>query len=481
MGLKYVRKTGSDAADGLTPATAWLTLAKAGGATGAASGDEVWIGAGVYREGVTMGGTYTAETKFRADVDGAKTGDAGEVRWSGYGTDDKTAPAIATVLNLNGKNFLTFEGFTFHGGTGSIVSGTGSNNIKFTKCAFLPGNTPNAVMINYTATVDAAAAWTVEKCRFWKGSTHCLGITLPTSTVADYDVNFQIRNCKFLGGQGSALNISASGANSFKGGGVDVFHCVQMAAGSLLNVGANIATSIPCTVYNSYAATGSSTTLSANASGQITEDWNVLFAVTPRSNVTAGTNSKSDGSYANLLHIGQEAATLETRAWGAPTLDSPLLGFGGQAGGPSDDIDDLARPSGPGPTWGNASIACGAHERGDTGQKETTTVYGGSAALKITGPGCHDFTIPIDAVATTIKVRGRFNASYAGTKPQLEVLAAAELGVSLTTATMAVGADTWEQISVTVTPTAAGIVTVRLKSSSTAGAGIAYFDDFSFA
>jgi hypothetical protein len=49
----YVRKTGSDSNDGTNPTTqAWLTIDKAANTVAAA--DNVYVGAGVYRELVTM-------------------------------------------------------------------------------------------------------------------------------------------------------------------------------------------------------------------------------------------------------------------------------------------------------------------------------------------------------------------------------------------------------------------------------------------
>ena len=69
MATYYVRKTGSDSNAGTSAGAAWLTIGKALGASGIASGDTVYIGAGVYREAVTVNMTSaTAETKVIGDV-----------------------------------------------------------------------------------------------------------------------------------------------------------------------------------------------------------------------------------------------------------------------------------------------------------------------------------------------------------------------------------------------------------------------------
>src|SRR5689334_5956047 len=115
MTTYYVRTSGNDAAGGTTPATAWQTISKALGATGISSGDTVYIGSGVYREKVTVGGTYTSETFVIGDVFGAHTGDApGEIRITNYLTDDRTAPTDQGLLNLNERNHLTFQKISFH-------------------------------------------------------------------------------------------------------------------------------------------------------------------------------------------------------------------------------------------------------------------------------------------------------------------------------------------------------------------------------
>ncbi|HND56373.1 MAG TPA: hypothetical protein PLV92_28340, partial [Pirellulaceae bacterium] len=76
----YVRTSGSDLNDGLTPASAWQTLGKA--ASVAQSGDTVFVGAGTYTGGLVIenkGSTTSARTMYFADRAGTYTGDAGSV------------------------------------------------------------------------------------------------------------------------------------------------------------------------------------------------------------------------------------------------------------------------------------------------------------------------------------------------------------------------------------------------------------------
>ena len=484
MATYYVRKSGSDSNAGTSAGAAWLTIGKALGASGIASGDTVYIGAGVYREHVTVAMTSaTAETRVVGDVTGQYTGDSGEVRWSAYTTNDKSAPTTR-CLTLSGRDYLTFENILFVGGTtsGCCVDGqtSHSTNITLRRCVFIPGNSGSgAAAVAYSSIADTASNWLIDSCWFpsHASSAFSININLTTSASADYDSNFVIKNCVFFGGIGnnnnSGILITANGAGSFKGGGVDIFNCSLVSAAIRFN-SANNSTTIPCTIYNSLVIAHGFTALSANTSGQLTENYNVIHAGTARSNVTAGTNSIATNNYALLYSMGHEAMWgMQARPFGAPLDSSPFLGFGAQGGGPSIDMLGGPRPSG----GASTSYAVGALERNDCGTKETTTTHAGAAALKITGPGYHDFQVPVDATSTTITVYARYDTNHAATnKPQISVLNGGGCGVSDATATMTAAVDTWEALSLTFTPTSKGIVTIRCISRSAAGNGIAYFD-----
>jgi hypothetical protein len=478
MATFYIRTVGNDGNTGLSPAQAWLTIGKALGAAGIASGDTVYIGAGTYREVVTVAMTSpAAETRLIADLDGSQTGDAGEVIWTAYTTDDKTAPVSFSTLNLAGRNNLTFEKITFVGGNSAptCVTSTSSTGITFRECAMSAGR-GQAQLIFLTALVDAAANWTLDRCIFFGTGTVAVQVTAPTSAAADYDLNFLVRNCLFINGFGAVL-LGASGAAAFKAGGVDLQNC--SATGYLLTINsANIATSIPSTVYNS-ACYGGTIGLSASTSGQITENYNMIYASTPRTNVTAGANSHAaalgSADWAFLVNVGQWIfGGRNPRPFMMPMTGSPLLGFGNQAGFPTVDIWNRPRPA------GGASLlnATGALERHDTAAKETTTTDAGSVGLVITGPGDHDLTVPVNAAATTISIKARYDTTHAATnKPQAILVANSEIGVATETLTMTAAVDTWEQLTFSsFTPTAKGLVTIRLVSRAAAGGGKAFFD-----
>lgn len=352
MATFYVRKTGSDSNNGTTPALAWATVGKALGASGISSGDMAYVGAGAYRETVTVAMTSAvAETQIIGDVDGAQTGDKGEVRLTAYTTNDTTAPG-ATVLSLAGRDFLTFKKITFvSGSTNSslILSATQTSvNIKFSQCTFLPGSVAAGCRLcDPSAAADIAWNWTFDSCYMLLAGLQAR-FQPPTSTVADYDINVVFQNCVIVSLSGGAFSFAPSGANSFKPGGLKFYNCTIFSGNTMLITGANTSTSIPVTVYNCVILCQGVTALSANASGQIVEDYNSILAGTPRTNVSIGTHSKSDGSYSSLIDIGQSLVYAGlSRPFGMPTPDSPLLAFASQAGGPSTDALGVTRPSAP--------------------------------------------------------------------------------------------------------------------------------------
>ena len=500
MTTYYVDATnGSDSNNGLGPDAShatnkpYATIGKLLATSGVlASGDTAYLAPGTYREAVTVNITSpTALTQIIGDVanaQGFKTSGGvlvtpGEVTWSAYTSGDTSAPTTTRPINLNGRDFLSFQRITNVGGNGtpSCVSATTatSTDTTFTECAFFPHNNGGNTIETQSAG-DVILNWLFDRCIIVvaRGG-RLLGITLPTGT-ADTDVNVLFRNCLFLlGDAANGISLFSSGATAGKPGGVRMQNCTVFGGGNIMQTfSANFSTSIPCAVYNSQLI-HCTTALNANTSGQIVEDYNRIISNTPRTNVSAGANSQSSTAYPAVWQLGQFLwVGNQARAPFTPLAGSALLGFGNQSGAPSVDIANRPRPAG----GGSTSNAIGAFERHDSATKETTTVRTGSNALVIVGPGDHDFQVPVDATSTTISCYMRYDTLHAATnKPQMQVLNGEECGVSTATATMAAAVDTWEQLSLTFTPARAGIVTIRLISRAAAGNGKAFADDFTVA
>ncbi|MGH3848105.1 MAG: hypothetical protein ACRDRT_00065, partial [Pseudonocardiaceae bacterium] len=451
MTTYYIRKTGNDGNSGLSAGAAWATLGKALGAAGIASGDTVYVGGGTYQEVVTPTLTSpTAETRIIGDVNGSKTADPGEVIWTAYLTNNKTAPSTAALLALNGRSYLTFEDFALVGGSnasGCVInaSTTNSTHITFRRCVLIPG--VRNTLVTYTGTAGIPSDWLMEGCVFIvpSGAISAVLVTLPTSGLgADYNSNFRITNSLLLGGTaGSLVQVTSTGALANFGGGVSVYNCLfGFSSVALRTMLTSLSTTFPCTLYNSVAFM-LSTGCNAAVAGQIVEDYNLFYvSLVSHTNTTLGTNSKlysGTYTYAPLLDFSQSLLhRLAGRGFWSPMSGSPLLGYGAQVGGPSVDILGVTRPAG-----GQSLLnSIGPYELKDTAVQDTTIVEAGGGTLSITGPGVHDLTIPVKTELTTITLRVRYDTTHGTTnKPQAQLLYGGGCGVSDQTVTAVAGID----------------------------------------
>lgn len=457
---------------------ALLTVGKAAGiavTTVIQAGDTIWVGAGVYRECLALAAVFaTTPVVLAGDVDGVKTGDPGEVRVTAFTTNDKSAPAAAPVLDLASASQWSIRNVVFIGGAGNpkLIKSTDAANITLTDCAFL-GLGPNAANSSSIAFTTASARnILIDRCTYL--AINQLQITTARSASADYDTNIVIRNSVIDIG-GAALNFNTQGASSLKPGGILIRNCLVRGASPVIQTAAGISTTYPVKVSDSVIVSqASGTGLSAANTFQIIEDHNLIFAYTPYANTDPGTGTISNGSYAPLIHFGQERVFgARTRPWGSPAAGSPLLGFGASAAAIATDITGAARPSG----GASSAWAVGPMERANCWGRETTTTHTGATALSIVGPGYQDFEVPVNAAETTVSVWLRYDSTYAGTRPQLQILGGSECGVADQSVTATTGAlNAYEQVSATLNPTSAGIVTARLLSNDTNGGGKAFAD-----
>lgn len=478
----------------------WKTLTKLLGAAGMSSGDVAYLSPSApFRELVACALTSpTAETKIIGDpsnAQGFKTGggvlvEPGHVIHTAWLTDDVTAPATtATLLAISAKNHLTFEKIIFIGADIDTTCGSfwgATRYLKFIECVFIAGDpTMRFYRIESTNGTPLDMVW--DRCIFIGAASNGNGGMhfIVARGATEYDLNVLIQNCVFIlgGGAQGIVRLASSGTGTGKGGGVDVVNCTVYGAVLMVTADANLSTTYPCTVYNSVVwHTGVG--LQANVAGQIIEDYNYLFAGTPRTNVTAGSNSISGCPPAKspMFEVGQSwlhgflAKPLFT-----PMLKSPILNFGNSSP-PSYDLFNRPRPAGA--AFGASAgilASVGALERHDTAQKETTIVDAGGVGIVLVGPADQDIKVPVTPSSTTISVKARYDSNHGSTnKPQAVLLAQSEIGITAETKTMTSAVDTWETLTFTAqTPSAKGVVTVRLISRSDASNGKAFFDTLS--
>jgi hypothetical protein len=479
MTVYFVRKTGDDGNAGTSPAAAWATIGQALGAAGIASGDTVYIGGGVYRECVTVAMTSaTAETAIIGDVDGSKTGDAGEVIWTAFVDGDDTAPSGDPTLELATRDYLTFARMTIVAGEGALINAwtPTSQYITFTNCALFGMGDE---ILYFKADVSTQAHWLIDRCVLVSYIGYGMDITSTRNISADVDLDFTISNCLLFLSTGSSNILSITGyeGGSYYPGGVNILNCTFVGGSKQISI-VGWSSTYPVNIYNCVFLAPVDYHISAEASGMVLQDYN-YFAWTEDwgcENVTPGAHNKGWTEICALLHVGQEIFAGKTlRPFLSPVAGSPLLGFGNQAGGPSVDFLNRPRPAG----GGSTDNAVGYLERHDTAIREDTTADV-APGIKIVGPGDHEFQIPVDATSTVISIKARYDAAHDVTnKPQAVLLANPAIGVTAETLTMSEAVDTWQTLTFAAqTPSAKGVVKVRLISRSAAGNGCAYFDTF---
>lgn len=509
MATYYVRKTGSNSNGGTSAGAAWQTIGKA--LTSATGGDTVYVGAGVYRETVSVSASPSSLLTLIADVDGSQTGDVGEVRWTAYTTDDKTTGPSTYLLNTNGKSYLKFVGFVLCGSNNYGLIGdstsTTPQHYTFEDCTFLCGSYSGSTYsaVSLVGQNGVALDWLFDRCRFVGVATAASGgafirVSCLGSTAVDCAV--VVRNCLFVGpaanaiylvaeaggGDGSIImgmdemNFGFGYGGGTGGGGGEIYNNTAIGQDNFLTT-ATWNSGYAAVVYNNLLFTGVG--LNQGASGQIVQDYNVYHCPTALSGtLILASNEYSANAHAPLYHVGQEVQHgRQLRPFMTPYSQSPdWIGNHGTFTA-SVDLLNRPRPAGGGAFNSTANKCVGCVERHDVAVKDSSVYDGSPNSIKITGPGDQDILIPLDTTATTISIKARRDGTYAGSPlPRATILANAECGVSQQQLTMTASANTWETLTFSaITATKKSWVTLRLSSTDTAGTGNAYFDTLTLA
>lgn len=358
MATYYVNKSGSDSTgDGLSSATAWLTIGKAIGSSPAitmsGSGDTLRIGPGIYYESVSLGLSPSSGNVLTVEPDG------GLVEWLAW--TDSSTQATTAALEASGKSYVTLRGMRMVGGAGSgqgsclNVAGTWSD-WTVENCEFIGGITssrPNAV--TFATSSASAINLTVRRCDFIAvgASTTfaCLIIRSPLN-ASEYSLNALVENCRCFGGSMGIGHQQSGGTGTAWSTGVRVQQCTLIGSYRGVIVLSSPALTTPVGVYGS-AFLNCQNGIVATTSGQIVEDGNYLWCLAPRTNVDVGTHS--DSSSAPRFNVAVERITSgNPRPFGEPLSGSSMIGTGGYGTPPSVDIYNQTRPG---------SVSAGALER----------------------------------------------------------------------------------------------------------------------
>ena len=456
-----------------------------------AAADSIYVGGGVYRETVanTLSGTAGNAISIIGDVDGAKTGQSGQVTLSAYTTSDTAVPSATVLLALAATTNLSFSLISFIGGSASVITSTAAAaaaNYTFTDCLINGTDSTAAAVAMTSSTTGLALGVVFDRCVIICVQANGIFLTLTTtaSGAADWDALSIIRNCLIVVPGAIGIEAISSGTAAFNGGGVRVYDCTFLSNTGFRTISASrISVNTPCEIHNSLLICSAG--INAATSGQITGSYNDFCCGTPATLYTYGTGDVSNSAggtatyKAPLLELGQSlkwAGVL--RQFMAPDgQTSPLLGAGNSVftgNYPTVDWANRPRPSG----GKSASASVGAYELHDYAIQNTGTVPTGyTSSGELIGPGDQDLWVPVDATATVITIQLYQGSGYTGaTYASAQIVANAEIGVVTNTQTCASTLSSWQTLTFpSQTPTAAGWIKVRVSSFDTAGTGTLFF------
>jgi hypothetical protein len=359
MATYYVRTDGNNgnAGTGSTSGQAWQTIQKALGATGIGSGDTLYIAPGVYREAVTIGGTYSATTYITGDPTGSQFSGvaAGEVRITGF-SSDTSSTSIGTPITATSKSNLYWSNIYFQNQVRCIIATT-CNNWTFEKCYMQSIRATGATAaagstISMSTAAGTALSLSCTKCIF--DSAFCFFLTIPKHT-ATYDSGMTWTDCLFNVPNNivypAAIYTLPGAGTAFPTGGV-VTNCTFIGGSTTFGVivheyGWN--TTTPFAVKNClYLNAG--IFLQTATSGSMVETYN-RYPNATLSGFTASGTSSSAGIYGTDLGYSTLVGLPAVYAYGS-TLGSVNAGFGVSSGAPATDMFGV--------TWTGATPDAGA-------------------------------------------------------------------------------------------------------------------------
>jgi hypothetical protein len=359
MAIYYVRLDGNDAniGTGSTSYEAWRTIQKALGATGIGSGDTLYIAPGVYREAVTIGGTYSTTTYITGDPTSSQFSGvaAGEVRITGF-SSDASSTSIGTVITATSKNNLYWSNIFFQN-QNRVIDATTSTGWTFEKCYMqsiraIGATAANGSTISMSTTAGTALGLTCTKCIF--DSAFCFFLTIPKHT-ATYDSGMTWTDCFFNVPNNivypAAIYTFPGAGTVFPTGGV-VTNCTfiggSTGVGTIVHeYGWNSTT--PFAVKNCLHL-GAGRFLNCATSGAMVETYN-RYPNATLTGVTASGTSSSGGIYGNDLGYSTLVGLPSVYAYGS-TFGSVNTGFGVSSAAPTTDMFGV--------TWTGATPDVGA-------------------------------------------------------------------------------------------------------------------------
>jgi len=276
MTTRYVGKGGDDANNGLTWALRKLTLNGAED-TPVVAGDTAYVGAGTYREQLTVdvsGGAGTPIT-YIGDYSGDNTdGVGGVVRITG--SDDDIAQTRDNCIYGTGKDYRTFQGFKLDTSSSACLRLDGGQNLIFDKI-YVDVNRYPIYMSNPSTDI------TIKNCYLVSAKNTAVISAISAGGLDDRAMS--IENCILRG---------YVGLRSDRIGGITIKNCIFPNNYYGIQVGVALTAAQTITVNNSIFCGAMFRGMAATALGEIIEDYNSFYGnATDRANVAVGANSNT--------------------------------------------------------------------------------------------------------------------------------------------------------------------------------------------
>ena len=343
MATYYVRNDGNDANTGLgsTTALAWRTVQKALGATGIGSGDTVYIAPGVYRENITIGGTYTAATYIIGDPTAAQfPGVAqGIVRLTNYLTLD-TVAGSGTIIAGSGKNYINIS-YLYFDGSATMLSNFIGTDWVIENCAFVGSSLTSSRGISSSFNTGITVNNIVRRCIFMTGGSGIYS-DVGGNHTSDWSLGYTVQDCAFIGtapvtASTPAIRFGRTTGASNLAGGINIYNCYIQSAVQGINFDCGNVT-FPTNVRNCI-ITNCGTGIGGRGTTTNIQDYNRIIGCSVNlSGVATGANTVTVGPLMVDIGMSQLFGLSAKQTWFSALPGSLNIGFGDPTGALTTDL-----------------------------------------------------------------------------------------------------------------------------------------------